>query len=281
MNVFDKRIAFLYKLIHKLREDDIFASAAQLSYYIILAFFPFLIFVITLIGYLNLDSSEVINSLRALLPESVHTLIVSTVTQIIDVRNGDLLWLSILSVIIAASTGFRGVIKAINKSYCVKENRLYPVVWIISVLSTIALTTAIAISLCLLVFGEAIGSFLAYKIRFGEVFFTIWTNIRYIISIPLIMFFFAAIYKFAPAYKPRWKDVYIGSIVSTVSWIAVCSVFTKFVNNANKLTMLYGGLSAMFALILWIYLTSFVFILGMEINSVLFIKRKTKEISIK
>lgn len=281
MNGIDKRITFLFKLIYKLKDDDIFASAAQLSYYLILAFFPFLIFIITLIGYLNLDSSEVIQSLGTLFPESVHNLIVSTVTQIIDIRNDDLLWFSIVSVAVAASTGFRGVIKAINKSYCVKENRLYPVVWIISVFSTIALTIAIAISLCLLVFGETIGSFIAYKIGFGEVFFMLWRNVRYIISIPLIMFFFAAIYKFAPAYKPRWKDVYIGSIVSTVSWITVCAIFTRFMNNVNKLTMLYGGLSAMFALILWIYLTSFVFILGMEINSVLFIKRKTKEISIK
>lgn len=281
MKVNDKGISFLFKLIHKLKDDDIFASASQLSYYLILAFFPFLIFIMTLIGFLNLDSSEVIYGLRALFPESVHNLIVSTVTQIINVRNGELLWVSILSVAIAASTGFRGVVKAINKSYCIKESRPYPVVWIISIISTIALTLAIAISLFLLVFGGTIGSFISYKIGFGEDFFAFWSKVRYATSIPVIMIFFAAIYKYAPAYKPKWKDVYIGSIIATVLWILVCAVFTKLMNNANNLTMLYGSLSTMFVLILWIYLTSFVFILGMEINSVLFIKRKTKEISLK
>ena len=139
----DKRMNFVIRLYIKLKCDDIFASASQLSYYLILAFFPFIMFIVTLVGYFNIDELMIINGMQLIFPANVHALITSTLNQIINVRNGELLWSSLLVVVIAASTVFRGVIKAINKSYGVLESRSYPFVWIISVTSTIVVTVII------------------------------------------------------------------------------------------------------------------------------------------
>lgn len=276
----DKRMNFIIRLYRKLKYDDIFASASQLSYYLILAFFPFIMFIITLVGYFNIDESMIINGMQLIFPDNVHALITSTLNQIINVRNGELLWSSLLVVVIAASTGFRGVIKAINKSYGVLESRSYPFVWFISVTSTIVLTVAILLNLVLLVFGEAIGLYIFNKLGLSDTFLLYWSYLRHIITLCFVVFFLASIYKFTPAYKPRWNEVYIGAIFSTFCWLIVSIVFSKFMNRTNDLSMLYGGLSAMFGLITWLYLTSFVFILGMEINSVFSIQRKSKIIKI-
>lgn len=271
----------IVRLIKKILNDDIFASSAQLSYYLILAFFPFLIFVITFIGYLNLDSNEILHGLEIVFPKEVHTLVTSTLDQIINTRNSDILWLSLFGTLIAASTGFRGVIKAINKSYGVRETRLFPIVWLISVISIIILATAIILTLVLLVFGRSIGILVSTKLGFGDNFLYYWSNFRYVIAILSIIIFIACIYKFAPAYKPKWKEVYIGSIVSSTGWLIVSYAFSFYINTRNNFTMLYGSLSAIFALIMWLYLTSFVFILGMEVNSVFSIRRKKQNVTIK
>lgn len=271
----------IVRFIKKLCNDDIFASSAQLSYYLILAFFPFLIFVITFIGYLNLDFIEIIYGLENIFPQEVHNLVTSTINQVINTRNSDILWFSLFSTLIAASTGFRGVIKAINKSYGVKETRLFPIVWLISVVSVVILATAIILTLVLLVFGKSIGVFVFTKLGFGDKFLYYWCNFRDVIAVTSIIIFIACIYKFAPAYKPKWSEVLIGSIVSSIGWLIVSYAFSLYINVRNNFTMLYGGLSAMFALIIWLYLTSFVFILGMEVNSVFSIKRKQQNITIK
>lgn len=281
MHFFLRCLNFVTRLLIKLKNDDIFASAAQLSYYLILAFFPFIIFIFTLIGYFNLDESVIIDGMQLIFPSNVHSLITSTINQIINVRNGELLWVSLLVVAVAASTGFRGVIKAINRSYGVVENRCFPHVWIISILSTVILTIAILLNLTLLVFGESIGLFFFDKLGLDDTFLYCWSVLRHLITLGFIVFFFASIYKFTPSYKPKWREVYIGSIFSTLSWILVSVIFSQYMNNTNNMSILYGGLSAMFGLITWLYISSFVFILGMEINSVYSIQRNSKSLIIK
>ena len=106
---------FIIYFIVKIRDDDIFALAAQLAYYLILSFFPFLIFLLTLIGFSNLDSMEVLGALRAMLPTSAFELIYSVIIEVIEKQNTGLLGASLLLVIWSASSAFRAVIKGINK----------------------------------------------------------------------------------------------------------------------------------------------------------------------
>ena len=101
-NFFD----FIIYFIVKIRDDDIFALAAQLAYYMILSFFPFLIFLLTLIGFSNLDSMEVIGGLRAILPTSAFELIYSMIIEVIEKQNTGLLGASLLLVVWAASSAF-------------------------------------------------------------------------------------------------------------------------------------------------------------------------------
>lgn len=269
------------RLFSKLCHDDIFASSAQLSYYLILSFFPFLIFVISSIGYLNLDSSEIIYGLKLIFPETVHNLVISTINQIVNVRNNELFWLSLVGALVSASTGFRGTIKAINKSYGVRENRFFPLVWLISIISTVALAAAIIFTLILLIFGKSIGNFIYINLGLSDIFLEYWNKLRLFVPIISIIFSIACIYKFAPAYRPRWKQVYIGAVVSTIGWLIISFIFSKIITIQNSFSMLYGSLSSIFALIVWLYLTSFIFILGMEVNSAFVMKRNCSSITIK
>ena len=112
-------------LIVKSKRDDIFSLASQLAYYLVLSFFPFLIFLITLIGFIKPNPEQVLYGISVLLPTSVFELIQSTVSEIISSQNAGLLGVSVLLTIWTASSGFRAVIKGINKAYNLNDKRSY------------------------------------------------------------------------------------------------------------------------------------------------------------
>ena len=149
---------FIIYFIVKIRDDDIFALGAQLAYYMILSFFPFLIFLLTLIGFSNLDSMEVLGGLRAILPTSAFELIYNIIIEEIEKQNTGLLGASLLLVVWAASSAFRAVIKGVNKAYGIKETRSFIRRAIIAIICTFALAFVIMLTLVMLVFGRLIGN---------------------------------------------------------------------------------------------------------------------------
>jgi len=268
----DNKISKMNLIIHlvvKVKNDDIFALASQLAYYLMLAFFPFLIFVITLIGFINLNESAVLDGLSSLLPISVFELTESIIIEIIKSQNTGLLGISILVTIWSASSGFRAVIKGINKAYDIEEDRNYFRRTIRSFLGTAALAFAVLLALVLLVFGNIISENLISILPFPEITVIIWNILRSGVVIVALILVFAGIYRYAPAKKIRWKEVLPGAIVSSLGWVLLSMAFSFYINNYSNYSRVYGSLAAVFILMIWLFLTSMIFIFGVEINSVL------------
>ncbi|MBS6006995.1 MAG: YihY/virulence factor BrkB family protein [Clostridium baratii] len=259
---------FLYLFI-KVKRDDIFALASQLAYYLILSFFPFLIFLITLIGFSNLNNTEVLEGLQSILPTAVFELTASTISEVINSQNTGILGISGVLAIWAAASAFRAVIKGVNKAYDVDEDRSFIKRSIIGIISVIALALTIMCTLAMLVFGDLIGEFLNRFLPFEHLINFIWNILRYIIIIAMMIVVFAMIYKVAPAKRIKFRSVLPGAIITTIGWLIASLAFSYYVNNFSNYSRLYGSLWAVFVLMTWLFMTSIVFILGVEINSVL------------
>lgn len=264
----------LIHLIVKIKRDDIFALASQLAYYLALAFFPFLIFLITLIGFSELNSKEVLEGLSTLLPISVYELTESIVREVLDSQNTGLLGASILLAIWTASSGFRGVIKGVNKAYDIEEHRSFIKRSIIAIISTIALAITIICTLAMLVFGDLIGRYLLSILPFYDLVSTLWNILRYLVIVFMMIFIFAGIYKFTPSKRLKWKEVIPGAVFSTLGWVIVSLGFAYYINTFANYSRFYGSLAAVFILMTWLFLTSIILIIGVEINSVLVKNRK-------
>ena len=119
-----RKMNLLIHLIVKIKNDDVFALSSQLAYYLILSFFPFIIFLITLVGFSNLSSIEVMGGLSAILPASVYELTESIVKEVFDKQYTELLGVSILLSVWTASSAFREMFyrtKENNKRHCRNE----------------------------------------------------------------------------------------------------------------------------------------------------------------
>ena len=236
--IIEKIIFFIVKI----SDDDIFALASQLAYYLILSFFPLIISIITLVGFSSLNSEEVLISLSTLVPNSVYVLIDKTIVEIVDTQNAGLLGVSIAITVWSASSGFRAVIKGVNKAYNIKEHRSYIKRAAVALFFTIALTIIIVLTLSALVFGKVIGDYITAVLPFEHIISIIWNITRYGIVLFIMVLVFAGIYRYTPARKIPWKEVIPGSIFSSLGWIIVSLAFSYYINNIANYSRLYGSL---------------------------------------
>lgn len=262
-------ILFLSTLFKKAQREDIFASSAQLSYYLILSFCPLLIFITTIINYVNLDLASILETLSIIVPENVYDFICLSLTEMVNLEYGKLLGISLILVCWSASAGFRGIIKAVNKAFNIKEKRPFIMTCAISILCTFSLGLVIIVALLLLVFWGTIEMWLIDLIGMQEVAINILNSIRYVIIIAVMVIVFSVLYKFLPSINISWANTFPGAIVSTLGWIIASMCYSYYLSNFSNYSSLYGSLGVIFSLVIWINITSFVFILGIEVNSVL------------
>ncbi|ASY50380.1 YihY/virulence factor BrkB family protein [Clostridium perfringens] len=273
-----KTVIFLVMFIKKIGDDDIFALGAQLAYYMVLSFIPFLMFLMTLVGFSHLNSDAVLNLLSNVMPTEAFNLIQSTVIEIVDREQTGLLWISIALAIWVSSSGFKAVIKGLNKAYGVKETRSYIKLKLISMIYTILLALIVIATLFLFVFGDVIGDFFMKVLEHPELIYYIWNILRYVVVILIMILFFMFLYNATPCVRLGWLEVIPGAVITTLGWISISYIFAYYVNNFSNYSRLYGSLGAVFMFMTWMFITSMILILGGEINAVLAEKNRLKDL---
>nr|WP_251860779.1 YihY/virulence factor BrkB family protein [Clostridium sp. Marseille-Q2269] len=268
-NLFKAMPNGIKNLVNRFLEDEVLALSSQLAYALIISIFPFLIFVITLIGYLPIHGEDLLLGLEQIIPDNAYLLLKNTIEEIIYTQNGNLLSFSIIFTIWTASSGFRAVVRGLNKAYDIKEKRSFVRVQTMTILCTLAMALVLIMSIFLLVFGKTIGRTLVYKLGFSWEFNRIWNIIRYMIMIGLSIFILAALYYYIPSRRLRWRDVLPGAVFATIAWIIASMGFSFYVDNFNNYSRVYGSIGAVIVFLLWLYLTSIIFITGGEINALL------------
>lgn len=272
-------LLFLSTLFKKIKDEDIFASASQLTYYLILSFCPLLIFIVTIINHTKLDILAIFDALSIIVPDNVYSFVFGSLQENANVQNSNLLGISLLLIAWSASAGFRGFIKAVNKAFNIKEKRNFIIIYLISIICTFSLGLIIIAALILLVFWGAIEQQLIQYLYMIESFIPLIRLIRYLLIIVVMIISFSFMYKFLPSIKISWANVLPGATISTIGWILSSLVYSKYLTNYSNISTIYGSLGIIFALVIWLYITSFVFILGIEVNSVLLRVSKIKESS--
>lgn len=260
---------FLKELITRIRKVDVTGLGSQLAFFFLLSLFPLLIFIFTLLPYLNLDQSEIFLFIREFAPESVALLIEDTLGEILSSRNGGLLSIGILATIWSASKGMNALTKALNLSYFKEETRSFVVARGMSVVFTVMLIAVLVIALVLPVFGQQIGVFAFSYFGLEAGFVKVWTSIRLIIPAALIFTVFSLIYWLVPNLKLHFKSVLPGSIFATVGWILTSLGFSYYVGNYGSYSSTYGSIGAIIVLMMWLYFSAIILMLGGQLNAVM------------
>lgn len=263
---------FIRRLWERLNDHEIFDRAAQLSYYFLLALFPLLLFLVTLLGYFAGTSTELRNQmlsyLAAVMPSSAIELVYTTLNEITQARSGSKLSLGLLAALWAASNGMGAISDTLNAAYGVKETRPWWKVRLTSILLTIGLSVLIITALAIVLYGGQLSERLAGYLGMGSTFTLAWKILLW----PLVFFFllltFTMIYHFGPNVRPkkcRWWAW--GTLIAIVLWLLFSFGFRLYLHFFNSYGVTYGSLGALIILMLWFYFTGVAMLIGGEINS--------------
>jgi len=159
------------------------------------------------------------------------------------------------------------MIKGLNKAYDYKENRPIWKVKIMGILFTIGLAIIIIFTFLLLIFGQFVSDYLFGFLGVKKILYVLWKIIRYTIPLLSMIMIFSLFYKFAPNHKLKFSSVIFGSIFTTLGWLFTSLVFSFYVNNFNSYSKIYGSIGGMIALLVWLYISSTIILIGGEINA--------------
>jgi membrane protein len=248
-------------------EDEAFSRAAELAFYFLLAFFPLLIFLISILGFSPSAQDRLVDYLTKAAPPEATGLLRDWVRDVASKSTGSLLSFSLLGSLWAASSGIAALMRTLNIAYEVEEGRP----WWKSRLVAIGLVLALGIFVIggalLIVYGDALAAALAGWFGLGEVFAAIWPYVDYLIGLALLMVGMGMIYYFAPNAEQRWRWITPGAVFAVVAAVIASFLFSIYLSYARSFSAIYGSLGAVIVLMLWLYILGLAIFLGGEVNS--------------
>jgi membrane protein len=273
----------LYKIfklfIRNLREDEILNRANSVSYSFMLAIFPAVIFLFTLIPYItqlipSVNTESIMQFLAGIMPPSMYDVINSTVRDIISNQRGGLLTLGFVFSLYLATNGMMSLMSAFNACYKTSDRRKG---WRMRLVAT-GLTINLAIVLCLAVVLLVVGQlFLDYvmlnlnKVEWLEGIdnwtVNVFLGLRFIVIFVVFFLAVSTVYYFGPAIHYNWRFFSIGSFLATLSILGVSYGFSYYVTNFSTYNKVYGSIGVLIALMVWVQLVTVVLLIGYEINA--------------
>ncbi len=263
-----------YKIIEKfftnMEEDYISESSAQCSYYTILSFIPFIILVITLIQYTNIEPQTLFDAISKFIPSSMNEIVLNVVQEVYSKSIGTVS-ISIIFTIWAASKGLFALTKGLQLIYNTdnKSDTSYIYLRIKGILQTIIFIVLIVIGLTALVFGNTLKD-IAQR-YFGElrnynIMFSILTEIIFILITFII---FLLLYKFMPKHKVTFKSQMYGAIFGAIALNVISFIFSKYLYIFKGFSLTYGSLTTLMLIMMWTYSCFYTVFLGAELNKLL------------
>lgn len=248
---------------------DIDQRAASVSYSFLLAVFPGVIFLFTLIPFVPIDNLDglIMNFLRDAMPQGIYENTSNTIQDIVSRRRSDVLSFGFFFTVFAATNGMMALMRAFNMALQVREKRSYLKARFIALFLTLLLIVVLISAILVLIVGTIIIDFLFSRGLLNENFnFYLLQIVRYGGIFLIFYLGICAIYYFAPAVHKRLRFFNFGALISSVLGILVTNLFSFYLANFNSYNKLYGSIGTLIALMVWIYLVALILILGFEIN---------------
>ena len=262
----------LKRTAKEIQEDHLAAFAGNLTYKGLFALFPFFVFLLSLLGLFGAPDllQTLIEQARGVLPQGA-----------IDFLEGQLLGIagnkaqgaftagalvSILLALWGVSGAFRSVMEAMNVMYEIEEARPFWKQLLISIFLSLGVAALLLFALVLVVFGPEIGGAVADVVGLGYVFEIVWNVVQWPVLLFLVVLAFALVYYYAPDVEQRFRWISPGSIVAVVAWVLFSLAFSLYVEFGSFDA--YGSIAGIIILMLYIYYSAFIMLVGAELNQV-------------
>ena len=249
----------IYLMVRRYFDHHVGRDSAALTYYLLFALFPLLIFLSNLVGIMSVDISGFLYEIRAFIPQEAIEIIEQYFTYVSRDSSPRLLWFSLIFSIYFPYRAASSLLGSVRRAYGEHRPTQFLRYQFKLLLYTLSLILMVVLSIGLSVVGGRVLNYVS--------------SLRFVIIGGIVFFLIAMMYGLAQE-SHRMNRIWPGAVFSLVMWLVLSFLFSYYVENIARYSVIYGTLGAVIVLLLWLYLASVMLIMGAEFNSVLMVLRK-------
>ena len=275
-----KRLKEIYQKILNMTadvtEDHVGAYAAQSAYFFMLCMIPIILLLITMVQYTPVTKADVMTAVIQVFPTSVDSMITSIVNQVYNQSSG-IIPITVVVALWSAGKGVLAMTSGLNCVYKCNETRNYIFLRIRATIYTVMFILVIIFLLVLSVFGNTLNIFIAAHVPILKNLADRLIAMRTIITPIVLMVFCLLIYKFLPNRKDKLRKQLPGAVFAAIGWMIVSWIFSVYVDIFKGFSDMYGSLTTIVLIMLWMYFCMYCILLGGELNMMMYDKVFTGE----
>ena len=257
-------------------EDHVGAYAAQSAYFFMLCMIPIILLLITMVQYTPVTKADVMTAVIQVFPTSVDSMITSIVNQVYNQSSG-IIPITVVVALWSAGKGVLAMTSGLNCVYKCNETRNYIFLRIRATIYTVMFILVIIFLLVLSVFGNTLNIFIAAHVPILKNLADRLIAMRTIITPIVLMVFCLLSYKFLPNRKDKLRKQLPGAVFAAIGWMIVSWIFSVYVDIFKGFSDMYGSLTTIVLIMLWMYFCMYCILLGGELNMMMYDKVFTGE----
>lgn len=256
-------------LLRRYFRHDVARDSAALAYYLLFTLFPFMIFISSLLGLLELDIAGILNALSEVMPKDVVDLIGGYLSYVSQTSSRRMLWFGLVFSIYfpmrAANCLMRSVRKAYHLTPPIKPFRHM----LKTLFFTVTLIVTIVLALVLLTVGDRLLVFLSAHIHIPQLFVSLWTSLRFPVLGLVMAFVLWLLYALSQDRRQPLKNVAPGIAFSLVLWMILSMGYSFYVEHFASYSVIYYSIGTVIVLLIWLYMSATTLVMGAEFNGTL------------
>lgn len=263
---------YIFRVISIVNSHHTGAYAAQAAYFFVLSMIPIILLLLTMVQFTPLTKADVMDAVLKVFPTTVESLIESIVNQVYS-QSGTIIPVTILVALWSAGKGVLSITTGLNCVYESRETRNYVYLRFRASLYTLIFLIAIILSLVLSVFGNSITMMLNEHFPVLHRVTDLIIRSRTFISLIILTVFWDLVYKYLPNRKHLGKTTMKrqlpGAVFTACGWLLISLVFSMYLDIFTGFSTMYGSLTMIILIMLWLYMCMYVILLGGEVNALL------------
>ena len=266
----------IYLMVRRYLRHNVGIQSAALAFYLLFMIFPFLIFISALLGILQLDVAAILGALEEILPREVVEIAGVYLRYVRANPSMRLLVFGLVFSIYFPMRATNALMRSVRTAYHLGPpkgavlHRLKTLLYTVMLIVTIALTGALS------TIGERVLTYAVHHFRLPVFAAELWTQLRF--PAVAVVGFFALYFLYALAQDSRqpWRNIWPGTVGALAAWVALSWLYSFYVDNIANYSLLYGSIGTVIVLMIWLYMTAAILIMGAELNGTLMSLRKDR-----
>ncbi len=261
-------IRFVRNVLKKVSRDQVRAHSAEAAFFLMMSCFPILMLLLTLLKYTSISADELVVALEDVTPFEVRSLIEPIVDSIYS-QSIVLVSGTVVAAVWTAGKSVLGMADGLNTIYQIEEGGNYFMVRLRAAVYIIALVAALGFSVVILVVGYSARDYVFERVILFRYLPDFGTILPALLTMLILSGLFVLMYSYLPGKRMRMSGQFPGAVFASVSWSIFSFIFSIYLDFSANMSVIYGSLTTLVVVMLWLYVCMYLWFIGAELNQYL------------